>query len=105
MDDADAVIPDERRHEGDLLGGVCLQKRAVDRENPGFVPEGANLRQERSGKLQATDQHREPLRIAAQALDELALGAADPEAIQEVEDRNVHDDPQAVHSVQGRGGP
>src|SRR3954466_10456557 len=71
--------------------GSCPRARICGRGRPGGVPQGADLWQERPGELDAADQHGEALGIAAKALDELAFGSADPEAVEEVKDRNVHD--------------
>ena len=90
VDDAHPVLAHQRRHPGDLLERVRPQHRSLEREEDRLVAEGAHLLEHRPRQLQAPHQRAEAGRVQPQPLHELPLRAADPEPVDEMQDRNVH---------------
>ena len=97
--DPDALGADERRHPGDLHGCVRLQHRALEGEYLRLVSHRPHRLEHRAGDLQAAHHGAEALRVAAQALDELALGPSDPEAVDEVQHRDFSREHGPWHGV------
>ena len=96
VDDGDAPVADELRDARDLRRRVRARHRPAERELDRFQAQVAHLLQERAVAREAGDHGLETFRVRPQALDELSLGAADPEPVEEMEDRDAGHAPASL---------
>src|SRR5205814_2452447 len=94
VDDPDVLLADEGRDPCDLLEGSRAQHRAAEREEMRLVAERARLLEHRAGQLDAAHHRLEPRGVPSQSLDALPLRAAEPEAVDAVENAQSHSSPR-----------